>query len=67
MLKYLTDRGENDLIEKIYDILAEEVVINVSKLSEEVPARLFKDKMQVIYILLFDSEDDCKINGTQNE
>lgn len=67
MLKYLTDCGENNLIEKIDDILAEEVVINVSKLSEEEPARHFKDKMQVIYKLLFDSENDCKINGTQNE
>ncbi|NBH19580.1 hypothetical protein D3Z55_19680 [Clostridiaceae bacterium] len=59
MLKYLTDRGENDLIEKIYDILAEEVVINVSKLSKKEPARHCKDKIQDIYKLLFHSEDNC--------
>lgn len=53
MVQYLSTRGEQHLIKKLEEILAEEMVIDTSKLNKNKTTKHFQDKMNALYQTLF--------------
>lgn len=53
MVQYLSDRGDYPLIEKLEDILAGEIIIDTSKLTEHETIKHFQKKMELVYKTLF--------------